>query len=111
MTKSPLTIIYTTVPNENTGKDIARQLLEEKLIACANILPYMTALYRWDNSIQCDNEAVLLLKTSNIPFETLEKRLTQLHPYDTPCIFSLNSENVSAPYLSWLQDAVSEKNS
>lgn len=107
MSNTSLTLIYVTTPDETTAKTIARTLLQEKLIACANILPHMTSLYHWDNAIQCNSECVLLLKTCNIPFQTLEKRITELHPYDIPCIFSINTKNTSQPYLSWLQQSLS----
>ena len=40
------TMLYLTCANENEAKFIARTLVDERLIACANILGTMTSVYR-----------------------------------------------------------------
>ena len=55
--------LYVTTKDSSEAKKLAKVLLENKLIACANILPEMTSLYEWNGEIEESLESVLVLKT------------------------------------------------
>lgn len=100
-------LLYTTFPELQEAEKICRALLEERLIACANLLPGMTSLYRWNENIERTQEIAALLKTSHANIDALMGRLSALHPYDTPCMLCVNADNVGVEYLVWLEKSIS----
>ena len=57
-------IILSTTPNIEEAQNIAQVLIEKKLAACINIIPKIISIYEWENSIQNDTEAMMIIKTS-----------------------------------------------
>lgn len=95
-------LIYTTVPNEKVGTEIARHLLEKKLVACANLLPVGKSFYIWDGQLQSEAEHVLFLKTTLNKLREVEENILSVHPYECPCIVAWQSDQVYLPFLKWV---------
>ncbi len=96
-------LAFTTYPDHAGALKLARQLVEEKLVACVNILPQITSVYSWEGSIHEDSEILLLLKTQASLAARLEQRLVELHPYDTPEFVVVTADSVNARYLKWIE--------
>ena len=52
MQNAELSVVVATVPDAEVGRRLARSLLQERLIACANLVPGVTSLYRWEGEVQ-----------------------------------------------------------
>jgi periplasmic divalent cation tolerance protein len=96
-------LALTTVPDEETGRRIARTLVEERLAACVNVGPALTSFYWWDGKIVEDGERILFIKTKASVLDRLEARLKELHPYQVPEFISLPIASGSPEYLRWLE--------
>jgi len=92
-------ILVTAPPGE--AETIAMRLLEERLIACANLLPGVTSLYWWDAKINRDGETLMLLKTPKRNLPALLKRLKELHSYSVPEFVALPVDFGNPAYLDW----------
>lgn len=99
---TPFFLILVTVPDEETGLTLARTLVTEELAACANLVPGLRSIYRWEGKIQDDQELLLLIKTSRTCWERLLERVLALHPYETPEVIGLPIEQGAPEYLHWL---------
>lgn len=99
-------VCLVTCPDAEVGKRLARELLQEKLVACVNVLPGVTSLYWWEGQIQEDSEVLLVLKTTEERLATLKERLPQLHPYSVPELLALPVQDGLAPYLQWVAESV-----
>jgi periplasmic divalent cation tolerance protein len=95
-------IVLTTASCADEAERLARTLVEERLAACATLIPSVRSIYRWKNAIEDATETLLLLKTGNEQLTALEARLRQLHSYETPEFLVLNVESGSSAYLDWL---------
>jgi periplasmic divalent cation tolerance protein len=100
--------VYVTCPKLSVAEKLATVLIEERLAACANILPQMISQYRWQGRVVREKEVVLILKTKAALFRRLERRTKELHPYECPCIVALPITKGHAPYLRWLAEQVSD---
>lgn len=100
-------IALTTFPSLDEAKKVTRALLERRLIACANLLPGATSLYRWEGKIAEENEVPAILKTTSEKTESLSAALTELHSYDLPEFLVISEVSGSEGYLDWLRDSVS----
>jgi periplasmic divalent cation tolerance protein len=109
MTMSKYRWIYTTWPDAARAQQAGQTLVSEGLCACANILPGMISVYRWQGEIETATEAVMILKTTAVLASALTDRLTELHPYQEPCVLAVKiDEAASAPgFLAWVELAVS----
>lgn len=94
-------MIYVTHPNEECAKRISDSLIEEKLIACANILP-IKSCYWWQGKIEKDDEIVTILKSDPEHWGLLKSRIKELHPYDVPCIIYWEVE-ANEEYEDWVR--------
>ncbi|MGY6531675.1 divalent-cation tolerance protein CutA [Glycocaulis sp.] len=97
-------ILYTTWPDGDAAAQAARTLLEEGLIACANIFPTGRSVFRWEGGIEDGAETVALFKTSPARAGEARDRLIALHPYDEPCVLALDvdAEKSAAGFLAWI---------
>jgi periplasmic divalent cation tolerance protein len=101
-TSPPLRLVLTTTATAEEAARLGRTLVEERLAACATLLPGAQSIYRWQGAVETAAETLLLLKTSPAQLAALEARLHQLHSYQTPEFLVLPVEAVSQPYLDWL---------
>lgn len=95
-------LAYITTPDIDTARRIGRALVTEGLAACANILPGMESLYRWQGVVEGASEVVLIAKGREGAFAALAARVREMHPYDLPCIIALPIQAGLPAYLHWL---------
>jgi periplasmic divalent cation tolerance protein len=97
-------VVLVTVPNQDVAASLARTLVEEKLVACVNILPGIRSIYSWQGTICDEAELLCVLKTRRELFPTVRERVVALHPYQVPEVIALPLTLGHAPYLDWLHD-------
>ena len=96
-------IVSCTVPNAEVAQAISRVVVMEGLCACVNQVPNIVSYYVYDGEFCEDDELLLLMKTSELNYKALEKRLKELHPYDVPEIIASPITEGLPEYLSWMQ--------
>jgi len=101
-------ITFCTCPDEEVAERIARSLVGERLAACANLIPVVASVYRWEDKIERDTETLLLIKTSSNRFDALSARLRELHPYDLPEIIAAPIKRGLPEYLQWVSKCTEE---
>ncbi len=97
-----------TAASEDQALAIARALVAERLAACVNLVAGVRSIYRWREAIEDDREWLLLIKTTAARFAALERRVRELHSYETPEVVALPIAEGSPPYLKWLTEMVAE---
>lgn len=97
-------LVYITVPDTETARTLAHEILKKRLAACANILPAMQSLYWWDGAVQEDCESLLLLKTTAERFQDVKACVLAHHPYDCPCITQLPITDGHPDFLRWITE-------
>jgi periplasmic divalent cation tolerance protein len=95
-------IVLTTTANPEEASRLGRALVDERLAACATLIPGVQSIYRWQDQVESAAETLLLIKTGADQLAALEGRLHQLHSYQTPEFLVLGVEAASQPYLDWL---------
>jgi periplasmic divalent cation tolerance protein len=95
-------LCLSTAPDPAEAERIARALVEERLIACATLLPGALSVYRWEGEVRRDAEVVLLMKTRRTAVPRLKERLPALHPYEVPELLVCGVQDGLAPYCGWV---------
>lgn len=99
----PVSLVYVTAASEQEALTIAKVTVEEGLVACANVLPRMTSVYRWKEQLYVEQEALLLLKIESSRCDEVVARVRDLHSYDLPCVVVYESSGGNPEYLRWVE--------
>ena len=100
---SELRIIYTTFAYEDEATTISRALVEERLVACANILGPVRSIYRWQGEVADEGEVAVLMKTHKSKAKAAMARIAVMHSYDTPGIEVWGVEDTPAAFADWVK--------
>jgi periplasmic divalent cation tolerance protein len=98
-------VFFVTVPSKEEGEKIAKHLLEQKIVACVNIIHDIHSIYRWKGEIEEDNEFLLVMKTAKEKKSLLIRTIEELHSYETPECIGWKIDAGSKPYLRWIEDS------
>lgn len=102
---SCVVVMVMTASREEAEK-ISKRLLEERLIACANILGPASSLFRWAGQIERAEEYALLMKSRLDLFESIAETVRTLHSYEVPEIVALPILKGSAAYMDWVEECL-----
>ena len=98
--------VYAVFANAEEAERIGRQMVEERLAACVNILPACRSIYRWQGAVQSADEVPALFKTANFQAEALMTRIAGLHSYDVPCVVVWPIDKLLGSYADWVEASV-----
>lgn len=99
-------VVFCNCPDSKTAQQIATTLVEQNLVACVNILPAVTSVYMWENSLQCEPEVMLMCKTKAQQFDAIKAQIENMQPYDVPEVIALDITQGNNAYLNWLNSVV-----
>ena len=94
-----------TFPTKTEAKQIVLALLEEELIACANVIDGVESYFPWENGIQKANEVVVIFKTRIKNEEKIIRLVKELHSYDIPCIIFSSIDHGNLDFLKWVNES------
>ena len=98
--------VLTSAPSVAVAERIGTALVEERLAACANLVPGVRSVFRWKGEIAREDEILVVLKTTAPRLEALRRRLVELHPYEVPEMLALDVREGHPPYLAWVRAEV-----
>lgn len=106
-------LVYTTVDDAGAARGLADSMVAARLVACVNILPAVTSVFRWESGtgdaaaarVQAETEIMLVMKTTAAVYPQLEERLRAEHPYDLPEIIAVPVSRGLPAFLDWIDSA------
>jgi periplasmic divalent cation tolerance protein len=101
--------IHWTCGSLDEARRVSRYLVQERFVACAQIIPWIESVYMWNNQLETAQETKVVFKTVSEKFETIKKIILENSKYDVPEITSFAIEQVNPAYLEWLRESVSLK--
>lgn len=107
---SGISLVLSTFPDEERARVIARQLVDERLIACGNVVSGIASIYRWEGEVKEEGEVMLLMKTRAELVPRVRERLSTLHPYDVPEVVAVQANDVAVAYRQWVRHETIEVN-
>ena len=99
-------IILVTTSSKQEAERIAQHLLEDRLIACANIVGPVTSIYQWSERIEKAEEFLMIMKSGKHLLAKVTDVVKTMHSYAVPEILSIPVEEGSKTYLDWLQSCI-----
>ena len=108
MSETVAALAWCPFPDIETARAAAKTMLDERLIACANILPPIESVFEWDGEISEASEIAVLFKTTSERLDQLVIRLGECHPYDTPAVIGWRCDAAYPQTLAWLERILGE---
>ncbi|MEY2485517.1 MAG: periplasmic divalent cation tolerance protein [Verrucomicrobiota bacterium] len=97
-------LAFSTFPDQEIARKVARELVDLRLAACGNILPQIHSIYRWEGKVQSGDETLVLFKLDAQQYSEFEEKLRALHPYDVPEIIAVPVAVGLPAYLAWVAE-------
>lgn len=94
-------MLYTTTGSEEEAGRISKELLEKRLVACANMWP-IRSMYWWKDTIEDAQEYAIIFKTRTELLEKAIATIKGMHSYEVPCLICYESVQGDADYLNWI---------
>ena len=95
--------VLTNLPDSESAFNLARQVVQLRLAACANVLGGATSFYRWEGREEESSEVPVLIKSTAALYPQLEQAIRERHPYEVPEIVSWTIERGLGEYLRWVE--------
>lgn len=106
MEASPYIVLLITTATAEEAQRISRVLLEQKKVACVNILPRVNSLFRWQGKLDSAEESLLIVKTKASQLSEIVPLVKELHSYDIPELIALPIIGGNQDYLEWIEKEV-----
>ena len=106
MNAEDFVVVLVTAGSVEEAERLARTLVEERLVGCANVVGPIRSIYRWQGAVCRDDEHLLLIKTTPARYPELEARVLALHTYENPEVIAVPVEKGAAGYVEWILKSV-----
>jgi periplasmic divalent cation tolerance protein len=103
-------LFYVTFPNLSEAQKCSKALLNERLVACANIHKGgIESMYWWEGQIEENSEVAVFFKSDSRNSSAITQKIKDMHPYETPCIVAIDITAGNREFLQWVQTESSTK--
>lgn len=97
-------VIFITASSRDEAEQICRALVEERLIACGNLIYPIRSIFRWKEEVCREEEVLLIAKSRQELLHRIVRRVRQLHSYEVPEVIALPIVGGSPAYLQWVDE-------
>lgn len=97
-------VVFITASNEDEAARIAKALVGARLAGCVNIIKNIRSIYNWQGKVEDETEVLMIVKTQKSLFDSLMKKVKELHSYTVPEIIAMPIVEGSEDYLKWLRE-------
>jgi len=97
--------VHWTSGSIDEARRICRFLVQERLVACAQIIPWIESLYMWNNRLETGQESKVALKTRRERFGRIKEVIQKNSSYEVPEITFVAIEGGNEEYLRWIEES------
>ena len=95
-------MIFVTAKDKQEAEKISQLLLNERLIACANIVSPVTSFFHWVGKVEMAEECLIVMKSRRDLFAEVAEHVKRLHSYEVPEVLAVPIVEGSKAYLDWM---------
>ena len=99
-------LVISTFADCDSARQFGTTVVESQLVACVNLIPGVSSIYRWNGKIEEEGEVIILMKTTAEKLVELEAFLQENHPYEEPEFIVVPIEVGSTGYLDWIRGSI-----
>ena len=101
-------LILVTMRARDDAERLGEALVVEHLAASCSVVPTVHSVYYWEDQLQREHEALLLVKTLESKVADVQEFVRSHHSYELPEILQIAIEGGSSPFLNWLEKQVTQ---
>lgn len=101
--------IHWTSGSLDEARKISRYLVQERYVACAQITPWIEAIYMWNNQLETSQESKIVFKARADNYEAIKKIIKENCSYELPEITFIHIDGGNQEYLDWLNQSLPTK--
>lgn len=99
-------VIFITTASDEEARSLAKLLLDQRKVACVNIIPDVDSLFWWQGKVDSAQESLLIVKTRSSLLPEIVNLVKQAHSYGVPEIIALPVIGGNEDYLNWIDNEV-----
>lgn len=99
-------VLFITTATDEEAHKIAEALINQRKVACINIIPGVSSLFLWQGKPDSAQESLLIVKTKASRLNEIITLVKRLHCYDVPEIIALPVVGGNQDYLDWIGQEV-----
>ena len=108
MGKEDNVVIFITTGTDEEAHKVANMLLNQRKVACVNILPRVSSSFWWQDKLDSAQESLLIVKTRASLVNEIVSLVRKAHSYDVPEIIALPIVGGNPDYLEWIGKEVKQ---
>lgn len=108
MSESEFIEIHWTSGSLDEARKVSRYLVQERLVACAQIVPWVESVFMWNNKLDTVQESKIILKTRLDNYDKIREIIERNSQYEVPEITWMKIDGGNKPYLDWLSESLGE---
>lgn len=108
MAKEDNVVVFITADTDEESHKIANILLNQRKVACVNILPKVSSLFWWQGNPDSAQESLLIIKTKASLVDEIVSLVKEVHSYDVPEVIALPIVGGNPDYLEWIGKEVKQ---
>ena len=94
--------LYITAASKEEAAKLARALVEERYVACANVIDSIRSFYWWEGDVKDDSEALVVAKTQGLRLEAAIQRVKEISSYECPCVVAWPLTAGNPDFFEWI---------
>ncbi len=98
--------IHWTSGSVDEARRISRYLVQERLVACAQIVPWIESIFMWNNQLETSQESKIVFKTRREKYEKVKEIIYDNSSYEVPEITYTSIEGGNDDYLAWINESL-----
>jgi len=102
-------MFYITAGNMEEAERLAKILVENRLVACVNVIPKVKSFFYWEGEAQSEEEVLLVGKTQTLRLRELIDTVKREHSYEVPCIVSWEMGDGNPDFLNWIDEETTKE--
>lgn len=99
-------IAVLSYPNKPQAQKAAKAIVKNGLAACVNCISNTSSVFYWKGKIETCTETLLICKTEKRKLRSLERYVSEHHPYEVPEFVCFKANYVSESYKAWLKSSL-----
>ncbi|MCB1136694.1 MAG: divalent-cation tolerance protein CutA [Chlamydiia bacterium] len=100
--------MHWTTGSIEEARKVCRYLVQNRLAACAQILPWLESIYMWDNRLETTQESKVFIKTRRDRVQEIIKTIKDNTTYEVPEILVFDIKDGNSDYLEWMKQSTPE---
>ena len=97
--------IHWTCGSLDEARKISRFLVQERLVACAQIIPWIESIFMWNNQEDTSQESKITFKTRLELYPKIRKVIEENTSYELPEITYTHIDGGNEAYMKWLEES------